>query len=101
MHDRDGEVLPVEHAPAAASDCIAAGALFVAAVHDRIAESVHLNCVLISKNTESYQSKWKTSSIAAHHSPSLRSGRGDCMGIISAHHSWVVLSAAILAISAA
>lgn len=50
---------------------------------------------------ESAQSTWKTSSAAAHHSPSGRSGSGSCMGSVSFHHSCVLGSAAIAAMSAA
>lgn len=50
---------------------------------------------------EPAQSTWKTSSAAAHHSPSGRSGSGSCMGSVSFHHSCVLGSAAIAAMSAA
>jgi len=46
------------------------------------------------------QSTWNTSCMSAHHSPSARVAIGCCMGFMIAHHSWVVGSAAIFAISA-
>jgi len=42
-------------------------------------------------------SRWKTSSMFAHHSPFLRVGKGSCIGSMMAHHSCVLASAAILA----
>ena len=46
------------------------------------------------------QSQWNTSSMPAHHSPSARESRGRWQGLQSFHHSWVIGSAAIFAMSA-
>lgn len=56
---------------------------------------------LHGRRLEPAQSTWKTSSAAAHHSPSGRSGSGSCIGSVSCHHSCVLGSAAIAAMSAA
>lgn len=47
-----------------------------------------------------YQSTWNTSSMSAHHSPSLRVSSGFWHGIHTSHQRWVSGSAAILAMSA-
>ena len=47
------------------------------------------------------QSVWNTSSICAHHSPSLRVSKGSCIGSVIFHQRCVSGSAAIFAMSAA